>query len=295
MSIQDGPATAPPPVMPAQPPSPAPHPSPPASLRDRVPGQAVITTLLEQQAAVRPRSRLMRLLGQTPLSAETAPWYLGALGEIEVGQVLAQLGAGRHVLHSVPVSSGDSDIDHIVIGPAGVVTLNTKHHAGQSVWIAGRTFLVAGQKQPYIRNAEHEAQRAGRRLTAQLGYPVPVTPLVVLVDPKTVTVKEKPEQVVVLPATQLTRWLKRRPPVLTPAQVQDVLAVAERPSTWHDHPSAPADTTALRQAFAALHATVRRARLVRATWPLVAAGAGGLGALTVGPDLLSQLMASLTT
>ncbi|WP_371261683.1 nuclease-related domain-containing protein [Arthrobacter sp. ov118] len=31
----------------------------------------------------------------------------------------------------MPVGAGASDVDHVLIGPAGVFTLNTKNHAGQ--------------------------------------------------------------------------------------------------------------------------------------------------------------------
>jgi hypothetical protein len=37
------------------------------------------------------------------------------------------------VLHSVPVGTGSTDIDHIAIGPAGVFTLNTKYSPHPSV------------------------------------------------------------------------------------------------------------------------------------------------------------------
>ena len=75
-----------------------------------------------------------------------------------------------------PVGKGDSDIDHVVIGPGGVFTINTKNHSGQKVWVAGRIFLVNGQKQPHLRNAGHEAQRASRLLSAAAGFRVDVVP-----------------------------------------------------------------------------------------------------------------------
>ncbi len=151
----------------------------------RVPGQALMSVLLEEQRKTRPRSRLARLLGASPLAPDALPWYLGVLGEMAVGKLLAKLGTEWVVLHSVPVGERDADIDHVVIGPAGVVTVNTKHHRGQRVWVAGRTFLVAGRKQPYIAKAEAEARRAAKCLElGSSGEATPVRPAVVVVDPK---------------------------------------------------------------------------------------------------------------
>ncbi|MBG6212216.1 hypothetical protein RCH23_000129 [Cryobacterium sp. CAN_C3] len=45
--------------------------------------------------------------------------------------MLSKLGPEWTVLHAVPVGSGSSDIDHVVIGPAGVFTINTKNHTGK--------------------------------------------------------------------------------------------------------------------------------------------------------------------
>ncbi|MDQ1643686.1 MAG: hypothetical protein QOJ90_3037 [Actinomycetota bacterium] len=216
---------------------------------------------------VPPRSRLRRILGLSPLTSETRPWHRGALGEVAVGRRLARLGARWFVLHAVPVGAGESDIDHVVIGPGGVFTINTKNHAGQAVWVAGSTFLVAGQKQQHIRNAEHEAQRAATLLSASAGLAVPVRPVLAVVDPKQLTIKKKPKVAVVLTARQLPRWLKRRRRVLSQEEVLRVLSVAERPGTWRAVAGGDfGDGALIQAAFKALDREVRQARLVRMTW-----------------------------
>ena len=154
-----------------------------ALLNGRVPGQAVIGELMAVRQRDLPRSALGRVFGADPLSADSRPWYKGALGEIAVGRILARLGAEWTVLHAVPAGSGTSDIDHVLIGPAGVFTLNTKNHAGHSVWVAGRSFLVSGKKQRHIPNAVHEAARAARLLTSAAGEAVDVTGVLVVVEP----------------------------------------------------------------------------------------------------------------
>jgi hypothetical protein len=251
-----------------------------------------MTKLLSLQRATPPRSRLARALGRSPLTDEARPWYIGALGEVAVGRLLEKLGPQWHVLHAVPVGKDGSDIDHVVIGPGGVFTINTKHHRGQSVWVADRTFLVAGHKQPYVRNAEHEAQRASKLLTRGADSPVSVTAVVAVVDPKSLTVK-KPADVVVLTANQLVRWLHKRPAVLTAAQVGRFFEVADRPETWQDRLVETVDAGTLRAAFAGLHREVRGARFVRLAWTTAAGGAAVALSATVGPELAGGILRGL--
>ena len=82
-------------------------------------------------------------------------------------------------LQAIPVGVNGSDIDHLAIGPGGVFGLNAKHHPGSNVWVGGNTLMINGQRQPYIRNSRHEAQRAGKLLTAACGFHVPVIGMVV--------------------------------------------------------------------------------------------------------------------
>lgn len=140
------------------------------------------------------------------------------------------------MVHAIPVGKASADIDHVLIGPGGVFTLNTKNHSGQSVWVAGRTLMVAGQKQHHISRAHFEAVRAGKLLTAAVGELVSVIAVLVIVSPKSLTVKQKPAGVTVLTDRQLVRWLRRRRPVFPSEMVIRITAVAELPGTWHENP-----------------------------------------------------------
>lgn len=253
------------------------------SLSSRVPAHAVMTELLRAHAALPPRSRLARALGRSPLTDDTRPWFQGALGEVEVARHMARLEPQWRVLHAVPVGAKGSDIDHVVIGPGGVFTLNAKHHAGQSVWVGGRTLMVGGQKVPHVRNAGHEALRAGQRLTAALGREVTVRGIIAVVGAKSLTVKEQPATVTVLTAQRLVRWLHQQPAVLGPEDVAAIAAVAARPGTWHERPAPWADGALLQQDFAALQREVVAARRTSAAWRLTGAGAGAAGLAVLGP------------
>ena len=85
----------------------------------------------------------------------------GARGERTVGRQLDRWAAryGWHVLHAVPVGQRGADIDHVVIGPFGVVTVNTKT-TGTAVWVGEYGLTVGGKPVNYLRQSRREASRA---------------------------------------------------------------------------------------------------------------------------------------
>jgi hypothetical protein len=119
-----------------------------------------------------------------------------------------------------------------VIGPGGVYTLNAKHHRGAKIWVAGSTFLVNGQRQPYLRNSRHEAARAVRLLTAACGFPVHVQGVVVPVGAGDLEIKTAPDDVHVVSRRALPGWLRSRPQTLDEPVVAAVFDVARRSTTW---------------------------------------------------------------
>ncbi|BDZ55322.1 nuclease-related domain-containing protein [Agromyces marinus] len=257
------------------------------SLANRRPAASVIAECLRVQATVPPNTAVQRFFGVSPLGRDAEPWYVGALGELEVARRLEALGPGWVVLHSVPIGTGSSDLDHVVIGPAGVFTINTKHHRGQHVWVGAKRILVSGQRTDHLRNATYEAKRTAKLLSATAGVPVEVTPIVAIVGAKRMTVRERPSEVVVLHDTELIRWLRRRRVVLAPEQVQRLAAVAARPSAWQ---RMPVTAVVDHAAFERLQVEVGLASRRRVLWQLAASGATasamfGMWWSTVGPLL----------
>ncbi|TKV28525.1 NERD domain-containing protein [Arthrobacter sp. NamB2] len=240
----------------------------PGQLAHRLPGQSVMEELLEVNGARDERGLLARVFGVSPLQPESRPWYSGAVGERAVGRTLAALGPEWSVLHAVPVGEKSSDIDHVVIGPTGIFTINAKHHPGQKVWTAKGTFMVAGSRYPYVRNAEHEAARAGKLLSSAVGHDVVARAAIVVVGAQQVTVKEKHRAVSVLTRNELLRWLTRKPVVLSTDQVAVLAAAAAEPATWCRTPSVLQEPAAVVQAFENLHRLVEQARRRRLCWAL---------------------------
>jgi len=244
--------------------------------------------LLRVQESARPRSQGARFFGRSPLTADSRPWYLGALGELDVAGRLAALGPEWVVLHSVPVGTRGSDIDHVLIGPAGVFTVNTKHHAGGRVWVGGQRLMVNGQKTDHLRNARHEASRAERLLRAALGEEVSVRAVVVVVGARSVTFRSRPEDVSVVTAPQVVRWLRKQKPILEQAEVFRIAEAASVGATWSAEPGPIADESS----FVALQEEVESARRVRMTWvAALAVGTVALGA-SLALDPLSRLLGS---
>ena len=143
------------------------------SLLTRGPAYSVVSECLRIQSSARRRSVLGRVFGQSPLTPDARSWYRGALGELRVASILSALGPQFTVLHSVPVGVGDSDIDHIVIGPSGVFTINTKNHSGQRVWVAAESVLVNGHRTHHISDARFEGSKAARLLSARMMHTRP--------------------------------------------------------------------------------------------------------------------------
>jgi hypothetical protein len=201
-------------------------------LGDRRPGSSARAQAQRAKDAAPVRSALARLMR---VHTSERAWRLGAVGEELVAAGLGKLVAKDprwRVLHAIPVGTNDADIDHLVVGPAGVFTLNSKHHPGARIWVGGDTLLVNGVRYPYIRNSRHEAGRAARLLTAACGFPVMVTGVVVTVRANDLVVKKAPDDVQVLTRRQLRRWLRRRPDVLDQRSMDRIYEAARRPATW---------------------------------------------------------------
>jgi hypothetical protein len=193
----------------------------------------VIQKCLSVQDDGQQLGRMARFFGVTPLHPDARGWYQGALGEIEVARSLSRLGPEWTVLHAVPVGAGEADIDHVVIGPNGVFTLNTKNHAGKRIFVGGRTFMVNGVKQHFVRNSEFEATRASRLLSAAVHEPIEVTPVIVVVGAESIAVGRTAPGVEVRSSGQIGRWLQKRKAVLSYDQVVRIAQAAGQRGTWH--------------------------------------------------------------
>jgi hypothetical protein len=246
-SATPAPAESPPPIVQAAPPvaaSPAPVElvapvAPPASeptalvptvdLAANRPGAAAREQAVALREAAPVRTFVARLMG---VHTEEAAWRKGYKGEEKVAAELAKLGPRWKVLHAIPVGDKGSDIDHLAVGPAGVFTINAKHHPGGKVWVGGNTIMINGTRVPYIRNSRHEAARAGRLLSAASGLPVEAVGIVVPVGAEEFTVREAPADVIVINRRRLAPLLAKRAEILSDQAIELIFEVARRLETW---------------------------------------------------------------
>lgn len=210
-----------------------------SDLRQRVPGQSLVDELLRQWD--RGTIHIDAQSDSVVIDEEAVGWYRGVIGERRVAELLGRLDSSWTVLHSVPVGAGTSDIDHVVIGPAGVFTINTKYSPGKKVWVAGYGLHVDGFKTHYVRNSVTEAARASDLLSRTTGMTVPVVGVIVFVNSGPMTRKAPaaggigtPDISVVTDAELLVQFASR--PIFSDEQVQRIVEQAIRPETWHTSP-----------------------------------------------------------
>jgi hypothetical protein len=187
-------------------------------------------------------------------------WRRGAEGEAVVGQVLEQFCAptrwsrllGRRpawrVLHGTKFVDEHGrergDVDHLLVGPPGVVTINTKHHRVGKVVCDGDRITVNRRDQPYVPKARREAERVRDLLVpvlieaghAELAGRLVVSPTIALVG-ATLQVRRPPAGVMVLKHTDLRHRLTSMSERLGPDEVGTVYELARRSSTWRSRPS----------------------------------------------------------
>ncbi|HEX2148634.1 MAG TPA: nuclease-related domain-containing protein, partial [Actinomycetota bacterium] len=94
----------------------------------------------------------------------TEAWRKGADGELLTAQVLSKLPPSYVTLHDLPMPGSKANIDHLVIGPTGAFTVETKNYSEPmqvsrgSVQAAGRTLA------PVVEQAKGQASAVSAAL-----------------------------------------------------------------------------------------------------------------------------------
>ncbi|MBB5617036.1 NERD domain-containing protein [Microcella frigidaquae] len=259
-------------------------------LRTRPPAIGIMRECITRHDADPPQSRLAWLFGIHPLRTDARAWYRGALGERAVGRNLDKMGGEWAAIHGVPIGNRGSDIDHVVIGPSGAYTINTKRHDDARIFAGGGSIRVNGQPTQYVRNAQYEAGRAARLLSAAVGYPVEVTPIVVFVDAREVRYGLKEPVVAVLTLSRLTRWLRRNPRALSSEQCAELREAAARLSTWGSALTDGMPDHEVTERFETIDRVVTAAIVRNRLWLTAALIIGGLIAFNVISEPLGAVL-----
>ncbi len=137
-------------------------------------------------------------------------WHRGAVGEERVGKIIDGLG-GQGWLAIHDASTGRGNVDHILVGPAGLFTIETKSHRGR---IDPDRIDLAMLKQAYAES------KAIENLTG-----LAVEPLLVFSQAYlTKRAVARRRGVTILPARMLPRFLASRPQGIPAARVAAVHA-----------------------------------------------------------------------
>jgi len=185
-------------------------------------GQSAWRMAREAPEAAPLRSSLGRLLGAH--TTEWA-WRQGAKGEEMVGAELAWLPDSWRVINDISLNEKGHNVDHLVIGPGGVFSLNAKNLSGR-VWVAEQAFCVNGKPTDYLRKAQWEAREVTKRLAGS-DVQFKVEPVIVVIaDRDRIKIKAQPLNVAVVQWRDIRAWLESQPTGLTPDEVERLAAFA---------------------------------------------------------------------
>jgi hypothetical protein len=144
--------------------------------------------------------------------------------------------AGYHSLHNGLIPDSDEQIDHLVVGPAGVFAIDSeawdkrmpvRTRNARQIWHGPVS------KKERLEHARWESQRASEMLSGVLGLPVTVRPAMAVYGPKIPWDIATIREVDVFSGPKVKRYLKRRVrhegvKPLSASEVERIYAAARR-------------------------------------------------------------------
>jgi hypothetical protein len=145
-------------------------------------------------------------------------FFRGARGEERVARILAALPDGYHVFHDF--AAGASRVDHVVVSPAGVFSVETKNWTGKAEFTEGH-ILVNGAlptRDP-VGQARKEADQVTEALK-KIGYLGTVAPVVCFASDSFCAGLAKVGTVTVMNSAEIGNWFSLQPQVLAPNEIE---------------------------------------------------------------------------
>jgi len=152
-------------------------------------------------------------------------FYKGARGEEKVSSILEKLPESYHIFNDFKALS--HHIDHVVVGPAGVFSVETKFWSDK-VTIEQGHILVGGvlpSRSP-IAQARREAQ-AVKTYLKSLGWEGGVSPVLAFASNTFQHVQEEMQGVVIINSSQLKECFENAKTMIDSAQLQRILSLME--------------------------------------------------------------------
>lgn len=168
------------------------------------------------------------------LQRSATQWERGAVGEVQVAKALEALPQSWIVLHDLAWPGRQrANLDHVVIGPGGVVVVDAKNWSGR-IEVQDDVLLQNGRRREAAVESAASAVMALKPLV-----PVPASCVGVLCFVSDEPLAETVRDVTVCSTANLTAMLTSRPAVLSP---DDVRRCAEAVRTGTMRPTKPAPT-----------------------------------------------------
>jgi hypothetical protein len=155
----------------------------------------------------------------------------GERGELKVAEALEDLRpAGYRIFHDL--RRDGFNIDHVVVGPAGVFAIETKFRSGSGeiTFRNGEGLFVAGrpEEKDCLKQARGNAREVSRIVKENCGVHRWVNPLVVFVGEWRVKNQWRDTDARVLTPEQLGRYFDQRQPELTRSEIKLIASHLER-------------------------------------------------------------------
>ncbi|RWZ67844.1 NERD domain-containing protein [Labedella populi] len=237
-------------------------------------------------------SLLRRVFGAGPLSDGEREAFDAARGERLVGAELDKLSPSWIVLHSLPAPGASGDLDHVVVGPAGLFAITTRYVDGERVFVADDYLLTSGLRTPFAREAIAAARRTAQLAGRTLPPSVSARPVLAIAGARAVRVGVRARAVDVRDAAVVRSWLESQPVVLDAYTVERVgarVAAAFEESSRVDLASDSTSAAASETRFRRLEREIAAARRIRSLWRVVGACAVTAGVWVAFAHLPSWL------
>jgi hypothetical protein len=212
-----------------------------------MPARRVLAPNHDGQHPHEPRLELLEAVRTSPLEwarrrrADRDARKVEAAGNRAVNR-LDHLGPAWHVIDwprsdTAALDAGRRErAGFLAIGPGGVFAVTVADHGRARVLIAGDVVQINGRRPPYVIEARREARRASRALSAAVGRPVPVVPVLTFVGSGTISAHGLPKDCLVASYRELDRLLVAGGARISSATAEKLTDVARHPGTWLNSP-----------------------------------------------------------
>lgn len=152
-------------------------------------------------------------------------FFKGARGEEKVSGILAGLPEHYHVFNDF--KAVNQHVDHVVVGPAGVFSIETKFWS-EKVTVEDGHILVGGRlpSRSPLNQARHEARRVAQQLE-KIGWKGPVAPVLVFASDTFAARVAELQGVVVLNSFELKDCFGTKRVVIDPVELERIISLME--------------------------------------------------------------------